>query len=72
MNGERVAVIQERDGSYYVETSDCEKGNRLKLERVDKYGYGGWIHSDDIEIIESAEKNKLIKWLIFEHVFDII
>lgn len=28
VNGERVVVIQEKDGSYYVETSDCEKGNR--------------------------------------------
>ncbi len=59
VNGERVAVIQERDGSYYVETSDCEKGNRLKLERVDKYGYGGWIHSDDIEIIEEKHYLKI-------------
>ena len=59
VNGEKVAVIQERDGSYYVETPDCEKGNRLKLERVDKYGYGGWIHSDDIEIIEEKKYLKI-------------
>ena len=59
VNGERVAIIQERDGSYYVETSDCEKGNRLKLERVDKYGYGGWIHSDDIQIIEEKHYLKI-------------
>ena len=59
VNGERVAVIQERGGSNYVETSDCEKWNRLKLERVDKYGYGGWIHSDDIQIIEEKHYLKI-------------
>jgi hypothetical protein len=52
VNGEKVLIIQERDGSYYVETPDCEKGNKLKLDRVDKYGYGGWIHSNNIQIIE--------------------
>lgn len=52
VDGEKVLVILEKDGNYYVETSDCEIGNKLKLERVDKYGYGGWIPSDNIQIVE--------------------
>lgn len=59
VDGEKLLVLREKDGAYYVETSDCEIGDKLKLDRVDKYGYGGWIHSDDIEIIE--EKNYIKK-----------
>ena len=59
VDGEKVLVIQERDGNYYVETADCEIGDKLKLDRVDKYGYGGWIHSDSIQIIEEKHYIKI-------------
>lgn len=55
VDGEKVLVMQESEGKYYVETSDGEIGSKLKLDRVDKYGYGGWIPSDHIQIME--EKN---------------
>ena len=49
----------ERDGKYFVETSDCEVGDKLKLDCVDKYGYGGWIPSDSIQIVEENHYIKL-------------
>ena len=52
VEGEEVLILQERDGNYYIETSVCEIGDRLNLERMDKYGYGGWISSDNIQIVE--------------------
>lgn len=55
VDGEKVLVMQESEGKYYVETSDCETGDKLNLDRIDKYGYGGWIPSDNIQIVE--EKN---------------
>jgi len=33
----------------------CGKEYKLKLDRIDKYGYGGWIPSDHIQIMK--EKN---------------
>ncbi len=59
VDGERVLVLRENDGNYYIETSDCEIGDKLKLNRVDKYGYGGWIHSDNIQIVEEKHYIKL-------------
>ena len=52
VDGEKVLVLRESEGNYYVETSDCEIGDKLQLDRVDKYGYGGWIPSNNIQIVE--------------------
>ena len=55
VKGEKLLVLRESEGKYYVETADCETGDKLKFDRIDKYGYGGWIPSNHIQIIE--EKN---------------
>ena len=37
MNEERVSIIKEKNGEYLVSTNDCKIGEKLKLDRVDKY-----------------------------------
>jgi hypothetical protein len=59
VNGEKLLVCSERDGYYFVETSDCEISDKLQLDRVDKYGYGGWIPSESIQIVEEKHYIKL-------------
>ncbi len=54
--GERVCIDREKDGKYLVWTSNCEVGAKLKLDRVDKYGYEGWISADLVEIFEEREE----------------
>lgn len=52
---ERVSIIKEKNGEYLVSTNDCKIGEKLKLERVDKYGYEGWLSSNLVQIIEEKE-----------------
>ena len=59
IDGEKVLVMQESEGKYYVETSDCETGGKLNLDRIDKYGYGGWIPADSIQIVEEKHYIKV-------------
>ncbi|MBE6034295.1 MAG: hypothetical protein E7222_06290 [Clostridiales bacterium] len=39
----------------YFGTSDCTVGEILNLERVDKYGYEGWIEKDKIIIVQKKK-----------------
>ncbi len=55
VNEERVPIIKEKQGEYLVGTNDCKIGEKLNLERVDKYGYEGWISSNLVQIIEEKE-----------------
>lgn len=55
VNEERVSIIKEKNGEYLIGTSDCKIGEKLKLERVDKYGYEGWLSSDLVQIIEEKQ-----------------
>lgn len=57
VDGEKVSIIKEKDGKYLIGTSDCKIGEKLKLDRVDKYGYEGWVSSSDVQIFE--EKNMI-------------
>lgn len=52
---ERVSIIKEKHGEYLVGTNDCKIGEKLKLERVDKYGYEGWLSSNLVQIIEEKQ-----------------
>lgn len=55
VNEERVSIIKEKHGEYLVGTNDCKIGEKLNLERVDKYGYEGWLSSNLVQIIEEKE-----------------
>ena len=55
VNEERVSIIKEKNGEYLVGTNDCKIGEKLKLERVDKYGYEGWLSSNLVQIIEEKQ-----------------
>lgn len=52
VNGEKVAIIKEKQSEYLVSTSDCKIGEKLNLERVDKYGYEGWLPSNVVQVFE--------------------
>lgn len=52
---ERVSIIKEKNGEYLVSTNDCKIGEKLNLERVDKYGYEGWLSSNLVQIIEEKQ-----------------
>ncbi len=49
---ERVSIIKEKHGEYLIGTNDCRIGKKLKLDRVDKYGYEGWLPSSAVQIFE--------------------
>ena len=55
VNEERISIIKEKNGEYLVGTNDCKIGEKLKLERVDKYGYEGWLSSNLVQIIEEKQ-----------------
>ena len=55
VNEERISIIKEKNGEYLVGTSDCKIGEKLNLERVDKYGYEGWLSSNLVQIIEEKQ-----------------
>lgn len=57
VEGEKVSIIREKEEKYLIGTSDCKIGEKLKLNRVDKYGYEGWVSSSDVQILE--EKNTI-------------
>lgn len=58
IEGYNVDILKEKEDSFLVGTSDCTVGKTLNLERVDKYGYEGWIEKDKIIIVQ--EKKELI------------
>ena len=60
VNEERVSIIKEKHGEYLVGTSDCKIGEKLNLERVDKYGYEGWLSSNLVQIIEEKTSYKIM------------
>ena len=41
-----------------VSTNDCKMGEKLKLDRVDKYAYEGWLNSN---IVKLDEEKQVIK-----------
>ena len=55
---ERVSIIKEKNGEYLVSTNDCKIGEKLKLDRVDKYAYEGWLNSN---IVKLDEEKQVIK-----------
>lgn len=55
INGDRVSIIKEKNGDYLVGTSDCKLAEKLKLERVDKYGYEGWLPANAVQISEEKQ-----------------
>lgn len=57
VDGEKVSIIKEKGEKYLIGTKDCKIGEKLKLDRVDKYGYEGWRSSSDVQIFE--EKNTI-------------
>lgn len=58
VNEERVSIIKEKNGEYLVSTNDCKIGEKLKLDRVDKYAYEGWLNSN---IVKLDEEKQVIK-----------
>ena len=40
---ERGIKYGKSNGEYLVSTNDCKIGEKLKLDRVDKYAYEGWL-----------------------------
>ena len=50
-----VDVLKEKDDSFLVGTSDCTVGEILNLERVDKYGYEGWIKKNKITVVQEKK-----------------
>lgn len=52
IDGEKVLIRKEQDGKLLVGTTDCEIGEKLKLERVDKYGYEGWWPVNSVQVLE--------------------
>lgn len=42
----------EREGKYYIGTTDASIANRLNFERTDKYYYEKWVSSDEGELVE--------------------
>lgn len=52
LNGEKLVVRKEEEGGYLVGTSDYEIAKKLSLDRVDKYGYEGWVSKDNVVILE--------------------
>jgi len=55
VNEDRVSIIKEKNGCCLVGTTDCKLGEKLKLERVDKYGYEGWLPSSAVQIFEEKD-----------------
>ena len=51
-------LIKEKNGEYLVSTNDCKIGEKLKLDRVDKYAYEGWLNSN---IVKLDEEKQVIK-----------
>ena len=47
-----------KNGEYLVSTNDCKIGEKLKLDRVDKYAYEGWLNSN---IVKLDEEKQVIK-----------
>lgn len=52
VNGEKVSIIREKGEEYLIGTSDCKIGKKLKLDRVDKYGYEGWLPLNSVQVLE--------------------
>ncbi len=48
------SILKVTQGQYFG-TSDCTVGEILNLERVDKYGYEGWIEKDKIIIVQEKK-----------------
>ncbi len=63
---ERISIIKEKQGEYLVSTSDCKIGEKLKLERVDKYCYEGWLPSSVVQVYEERHIIKPSGWKIEE------
>lgn len=55
MEGEKVHILQEKDGNYQVETGDLLVGPKLNLPRVDRDSWLGWIPKSDVALIEEKE-----------------
>lgn len=58
IDGDRVLIRKEKNGKLLVGTTDCKVGEKLKLERVDKYGYEGWW---DVSLVQVIEDKHMIK-----------
>ncbi len=57
VQGQEVGIRKERDGEYLI-FADHTLAMKLGLERVDKYGYEGWISADKVEIVVEEEEIK--------------
>lgn len=52
INGEKVRILQEQEDQYLVGTGSLIIGTKLKLPRIDRDDWRGWVLKNDITLIE--------------------
>lgn len=52
IGGEKVQILQEKDDQFQVGTGSLLIGEKLKLKRVDRDSWIGWISKNRVKIIE--------------------
>lgn len=48
----KITIIKEYKEGYIIGTNNSELAELLHLERVDKYGYEGWVSANVVQIVE--------------------
>ncbi|MGG0658422.1 hypothetical protein [Rummeliibacillus pycnus] len=54
-DGEKLEISKERENEYKVVTSDLLIGTKLKLPRIDRVSWMGWIPKSDVTLIEERK-----------------
>ncbi|RIJ63574.1 hypothetical protein D1606_14330 [Rummeliibacillus sp. POC4] len=55
LNGEKLEILKERENEYQVATSDLLIGTKLKLPRIDRDLWMGWVPKSDVTLIEDKK-----------------
>lgn len=55
VEGEKVQILQERDDDFQISTGSMLVGDKLKLPRVDRETWLGWVPKREVKLIEEKQ-----------------